>query len=356
MKPAPQIEFLSFFPANASDPDLSIAAVVAWHQGRWVFVKSKNRDTLSLPVGRREQDEDIIATAHRELFEETGATRFQLIPMTRYIVRDSDGGSHGVLFFAAIEELGPLPDSEIEKVVLLDHCPRELAYPEIQTVLFRHVMRQTALFRKIQGYSHLIWDWNGTLLDDVAISVDVISDVLREYGLPVISLEEYRSVFSFPVIEYYRKLGFDFGRYSFEEVGDKFVARYRERAASARLFEGVSLTLEVLARRKVHQSILSAASQVHLDEITGRHGIDDLFQHIFGIDNHYAASKLARGRELLRTSAIDPSKTLFIGDTDHDLEVGHALGTEVLLIADGHQDYKTLAAKHPNVLRTRFEA
>ncbi|HLD98965.1 MAG TPA: HAD hydrolase-like protein [Bdellovibrionota bacterium] len=355
MSPSPKIEFLTCSPADLSDGALSIAVIVAWHQDRWVFVKHKLRDTLELPAGHREANEDILRTAHRELYEETGATRYHLVPLNRFRVRPSEGSSFGLLCFAWIDELGPLPHSEIEKTVLLESCPRELTYPGIQSVFFDRVARQTALLRKVQPYSHLIWDWNGTLLDDVSLCVEVISTVLHEYRLPTITLEQYRAIFGFPVIDYYRKLGFDFSRYSFEEVGDKFIARYHERATTVGLFDGARLMLEILSRRQVHQSILSAAAQTHLDEITRRHQIDAYFQHIFGIDNHYAASKLERGRELIRTSGIDPSKTLFIGDTDHDLEVGHALGTDVLLVADGHQDYTRLAAMHGNVLRTRFE-
>lgn len=57
---------------------------------------------------------------------------------------------------------------------------------------------------------HIIWDWNGTLLDDVGLSLEAINIVLARYNLPPLRKERYLEIFTFPVIEYYRELGFNF--------------------------------------------------------------------------------------------------------------------------------------------------
>ena len=75
---------------------------------------------------------------------------------------------------------------------------------------------------------------------------------------------------------------------------------------------------------------------------------------MFGISDHFATSKLARGRELLLKSDIPPHKTILVGDTDHDLDVGKELGIDVLLIADGHQSFEKLSGIHSNVIESRF--
>ena len=82
--------------------------------------------------------------------------------------------------------------------------------------------------------------------------------------------------------------------------------------------------------------------------------MDHHFDHIFGIDNHYAGSKLERGRELIEKSRISPSQTLLIGDTDHDLQVANELGIDALLIADGYQSFNKLSQLHHNVLESRY--
>ncbi|HCM40355.1 MAG TPA: hypothetical protein DIS93_10320 [Bdellovibrionales bacterium] len=350
------MERTEFYPFSETDQaHLQFALVMALYKGKWLFVKHRLRDTLEIPGGRREPDENILRTAHRELFEETGAVRYQLAPISSYSVTTATAKSHGLLCFASIDELGPLPASEIERVVSLKEPPKEMTYCNIP-VLFAKAVKNTGLIEKFSDYQHVIFDWNGTLLDDTQICVEVISDLLAEHGLPRVSAENYRSIFGFPVSDYYKKLGFDFSRTPFQLVGDQFMARYRQRLHEAQLFEGVSVMLEILKQRQLHLSILSAASQVHLDEATEAHGIHRYLNHIFGTGDHYASSKLQRGRELLQQMNIPGSKTLLVGDTDHDLDVGKALGLEVLLVADGHQHYERLISQHPNTIKSRFQS
>lgn len=209
------------------------------------------------------------------------------------------------------------------------------------------------LLDKVSSYDHVIWDWNGTLLDDLDIAVDALGALLDEHNIPRISIDEYKRVFRFPVIEYYKDVGFDLEKVSFDYLCNRFVQEYNhKRAHNARLFEGVPEILQVVKEQRM-QSILSAGHQEHLNEITQSLGIAHLFDNIFGLGDFYAASKIERGRQLLEVAGKDSSKTIMIGDTDHDYAVGKTLGIDVLLIADGHQDYEKLKTIHHNVIPTR---
>ena len=208
---------------------------------------------------------------------------------------------------------------------------------------------------KVSSYDHVIWDWNGTLLDDLDIAVDALGALLDEHNIPRVSNDQYKSVFRFPVKEYYKDVGFDLNKISFDYLCDRFVQEYNhKRAHLAQLFEGTPDILEAIKKEKM-QSILSAGQQGHLDEITKSLKIDHLFDNIFGLGDFYAASKIERGRQLLETAGKEHSKTIMIGDTDHDHAVGKTLGIDVLLIADGHQTYEKLKSIHNNVIKTRRE-
>ena len=65
-------------------------------------------------------------------------------------------------------------------------------------------------------YKHVIWDWNGTLVDDTWLFVDIMNGVLKDRNLQGITLDDYRNVFDFPVQDYYTKLGFNFSEEAFE--------------------------------------------------------------------------------------------------------------------------------------------
>lgn len=209
------------------------------------------------------------------------------------------------------------------------------------------------LLDKVSSYKHVVWDWNGTLLNDLDIAVDALGALLDEHKIPRVSADEYKGLFRFPVIEYYKDVGFDLEKISFEYLCSRFVEEYNgKRAHTAQLFDGVPDILAAIKAQKT-QSILSAGEQNHLNEITKALNIDHHFDNIYGLGDYYAASKIQRGHQLMDAVGIEASKTIMIGDTDHDHAVGQALGIDVLLIADGHQNYDKLKSIHHNVIETR---
>jgi len=206
------------------------------------------------------------------------------------------------------------------------------------------------LTQAIADKEHIIWDWNGTILDDVQYCVDTINPLLQQHQLSTISVERYRQLFEFPIRNYYDKLGFDYSRQSFEDLCHHFVDRYMEGVHCCEPYAAIEGLLAAVKVSGKTQSLLSATDQPNLEMMVQRFQYVDHFDFVYGIDNKLAASKLARGRELIVQSQISPEKTLMIGDTLHDLEVGLALGVEVVLLSHGHQSHGRLSAQHHRVL------
>jgi phosphoglycolate phosphatase len=191
---------------------------------------------------------------------------------------------------------------------------------------------------------HIIWDWNGTLFNDVALCLDIINGVLERRNIKSLSLEEYRKIFTFPVQDYYKKAGLDFAKYPFEVLGQEWMNEYELRKNSCTLHDGAAAVLEKIHQNQIGQSILSAYSQHTLEEIINYFGIKKYFSHMVGLDHIYATSKIENGRELMKKLGNGKGETLFIGDTVHDFEVALEIGAECILIADGHQDKEKLLA------------
>ena len=126
---------------DIEDSLLKFAVIITEYQGKWVFCKHKDRDTLEVPGGHREPGEDIEETARRELYEETGALRYTIEPLGIYSVTSPahfDGTeTFGKLFYAQVEEFEEELHSEIEKIVIMDELPENWTYPEIQPELLR---------------------------------------------------------------------------------------------------------------------------------------------------------------------------------------------------------------------------
>ncbi len=188
----------------------------------------------------------------------------------------------------------------------------------------------------LKNYTHIIWDWNGTLLDDAWLCVDVMNGMLKERGLPQKMLDEYKELFDFPVRDYYLKLGFDFDNEPFDEVGMEFIVRYNKRQGETLLHPEV---IDVLTKIKAHgfsQNILSAREQGELINETRLLGVFGFFDHIRGLDDHYAHGKTDVGFHLVKEIGASKEKMLFIGDTRHDAEVASEIGIDCILIPNGH--------------------
>jgi len=193
-----------------------------------------------------------------------------------------------------------------------------------------------------RSYSHIIWDWNGTLLNDAWLCVDVMNGMLRERHLPERTMEQYRDIFDFPVKDYYAQLGFDFNQEPFEIVGMDFVIRYNERQKETSLHAEVPKVLQSLSDRGFRQYILSAREQSELITETRELGVFGFFDRIFGLDDHYAHGKTDVGHKLIKTIGVPREVLLFIGDTRHDAEVAKEIGIDCILIPNGHHSPERL--------------
>jgi len=190
-------------------------------------------------------------------------------------------------------------------------------------------------------YSNVIWDWNGTLFDDVSACVEAMNIMLGRRGLPQLeSVAAYRSLFGFPVQDFYRRLGFDFSKESFADLSAEYNPIYHQLASQAHLFPGAEETLKAIKRGGMRQVILSATQLDNLISQMSPFGVSGYFDEILGLPDILAASKIELGKQYI--ARVKPQRTLLIGDTVHDKEVADALGADCVLIAAGHQDRRTL--------------
>ena len=196
----------------------------------------------------------------------------------------------------------------------------------------------------LKNYNHIIWDWNGTLLNDVELCAGIMNMLLTQESLPNISIAKYKSIFTFPVIEYYKIAGHSFERTSFEVLGKQFMDEYELRKNNCKLFAGVSKLLSEIQSKNIKQHLLSAYEQNNLNNILKHFGIINYFQYIVGLDNIYAGGKshLAQDLALKIRSNGAAGNILLIGDTIHDYEVAKEIDADCILVSQGHQDEERL--------------
>ena len=128
------------FYEQADDALLRFAVLLTRMNGQWVLCRHRDRTTWELPGGHREPGESIEQTARRELYEETGATRFDLRPAAVYSVDDGREQTFGMLYTAELFAREEALHFEIEEVRLFDRFPEKLTYPHIQPLLAAWVL------------------------------------------------------------------------------------------------------------------------------------------------------------------------------------------------------------------------
>ena len=190
-------------------------------------------------------------------------------------------------------------------------------------------------------YTHIIWDFNGTLFADVDAGIESVNTMLRERSLPEIeSVDAYREIFRFPVIDYYRDLGFDFDAEPFDVLAPIWIDLYNKNSADAPLQEGSIEALEAFRKMGVSQLLLSATEINMLKGQLETLGITEYFDAIMGLDNIHAHSKKAIALDWMEKNPS--ARPLFIGDSLHDAEVASAVGGDCALVANGHQSSQRL--------------
>lgn len=188
----------------------------------------------------------------------------------------------------------------------------------------------------------IIWDWNGTLFNDIDICINSINQLLSNRNLPVLTKEYYLEVFDFPVQDYYERIGFDFVKEPFEIPAHQFIEIYFNTITKAQLHKTAYTTLSTFAQKGYRQLMLSAAEQLKLNELFIKFNINFFFESVQGLSHHYATSKIALGISMLNNLGIPPESACLIGDTTHDYEVAKAIGCKSILVANGHQSRKRL--------------
>lgn len=175
------------------------------------------------------------------------------------------------------------------------------------------------------------------MLDDAWLCVDVMNKLLKRRNMPEFDLIQYQSVFGFPIIEYYKRLGFTFEHEPFEIPGTEFIVEYNKRWNETQLFSDSVPVIEQFQNLGVAQSLLSAQEQQQLNRFMDYFNLSEYFVNISGLHNHYADGKLVSGKNMMNNLNLPGNDVLLIGDTDHDFAVAETMGVDCILIHRQHQ-------------------
>ena len=185
----------------------------------------------------------------------------------------------------------------------------------------------------------VIWDFNGTILLDTHLCYEIANRMRMERSMePIPTFEAYRAYFRFPVIEYYRDMGYTFETETYDDICEEFYRLYTEGFPFCPIRPGALDTVAMLRKAGIKQILLSATAHGRLLEQTALYGLTDSFDAIIGSENDYAGGKADVAERYLSENGIDPAQAVFIGDTDHDCDVARHVGGDCILLTGGNQN------------------
>ncbi|MEZ0094340.1 HAD family hydrolase [Streptacidiphilus sp. EB129] len=207
--------------------------------------------------------------------------------------------------------------------------------------------------------AHLVWDWNGTLFDDVEAVVAASNAAMAEIDLAPLTVEEYRERYRIPVIDFYVAL---LGRRPSPEEWERMDASFHRHYSDRR--DGCGLTAgaeRVLRDWSGSQSLLSMYGHAELVPLVRRFGLE---RHFLRVDGRVSAGglsgkseHLARHLEALAAHGdIVPSRTVLIGDVVDDARAAAHVGAHAVLFAGGAHARRDLEAVGVPVADTLDEA
>lgn len=193
----------------------------------------------------------------------------------------------------------------------------------------------------MKKYNLIIWDFNGTILDDTEHCIHCANKLLKAKNLKTIdSMDEYHKLFRFPIKDYYKAAGFDFETYPYETLAHEWMAEYLSKEAELKPVPGVVEVLDELEKKGYKQIVLSSCELTMLTRELKMLGLYDKFDAVLGLDNIYAGGKIEMA---LKWAGGKLDNAVVIGDTTHDYDTAVALGADAILYSGSHNSKEALS-------------
>ena len=210
---------------------------------------------------------------------------------------------------------------------------------------------------------HVVWDWNGTLFDDLEIVVASVNVSLRSVGAPPIDADRYRAVYERPLHRFYESL---LGRPVLPEemaaIDRDFHDAYHALLDQARLTVDARSAVDLVASRGRTQSVLSMWWHDRLVPAVRYFALDD---YMLAVDGHRGPAGASKQNHLARhveqlvrlfPGRVESRGMTVIGDVTDDADAARAVGVGCVLYDGGSQPRAALEATGAPVTSSLIEA
>ncbi len=190
---------------------------------------------------------------------------------------------------------------------------------------------------------NLIFDWSGTLVDDLAPVIGATNRVLRDHGLPELTREEFRRRFRLPFTEFYHEV---LPGVPLEELDARFHETFVQLQHAVTPLPGAFEFLEYCRSSGRRLFLLSSIKREHWEEQSARLGVEPFFEQAYVA----VMDKRAMIGRILQDHRLDPAETAFVGDMIHDVETARHGGVMSIAVLTGYDSIEKLTPSRPDMV------
>ncbi len=192
------------------------------------------------------------------------------------------------------------------------------------------------MLNNMKKYECVVWDWNGTIVDDVNASLMSVNDMLIKRNLPTITIQQYHQYLDTPIYKFYEHI-FDLNKITFDVIQSEFNSGYNKYISDNPLNDGAIAVMKMLKESDIKQVIVSSSNQDIVQKGAEKFGVAEYMNYISGSSDNFVGSKVERAIGVISKITTDYSKVVVIGDTLHDCQLANEIGADCILLSTGHQ-------------------
>ncbi len=197
--------------------------------------------------------------------------------------------------------------------------------------------------------THIIWDWNGTLLDDVGAALNSVNTMLERRGKSPIDMDQYYEYIDIPIKKFYEHI-FDLENEEYSGILKEYNDGYENQMYEIGLSNGAREALNIIRSNGLRQSVISSCEQNQLNYYVKYFDLENYFDAVLGAEDFFASSKIERAKRYIESNQINPLSVLVVGDLVHDYEMAKTIGANCVLVSTGHQSESALLDCGANVV------
>ncbi|MDD6251617.1 MAG: HAD hydrolase-like protein [Oscillospiraceae bacterium] len=188
----------------------------------------------------------------------------------------------------------------------------------------------------MKEYKTIVWDFNGTLIDDVNAALSSVNDILRRRNQPAIDLKKYKWAVDSPISKFYDRI-FLPGTVDLKKDCYEFDEGYERHLKTNPIMDGALETVRYFSEHNKTQVVISASQIDKVRKRLNDISLSEYFSEVLARKDLMATDKLYLAEGYFKENGINPEETVVIGDCVADFQMAEALSCDCVLTTKGHQ-------------------